>query len=264
MWACVCVVVSTMELTTFHGIAIFLHTISSLTLLGLSTDGSEQPLRFFVTNFTDSHETNTLSVGTFRPELLLVVAGLISGTQHGLCYLYAWRGQQIKWLDYSISSALMIVVLGNLCGMSDPFLLGTVALLQSYLMGVSYVMEMVEPFPTVPFFATVGVYVLGVWTPIFGYFYSDSSVPAFVTIIIVSLFLVYSSFGVLFWLQARDVAYLSASLTAKVLLQWVLYGGTRSRSEDASLVVSLLTGLIVLAGLLFAWLARRYTQSTIK
>lgn len=246
-----------MRLTTVHGVAFFLHYASSLTLLGLSNDGLRQPLRFFVTNYTDSSTDKTIEAGTLRPDILLVVAGLVSGTQHGLSYWYGWQGQHIKWLDYSVSSALMIVVLGNLCGISDPFLLGTMASVQSYLMGVSYAMEAMEPFPTRFFFATVAVYCVGVWTPIFGYIYS-TPMPAFVSIIIIGLFLVYSSFGVLFWLRARDVAYLSASLTAKVLLQWVLYGGTRSRSEDASLVVSLLTGVIVLAGLMFAWLARRY------
>lgn len=214
---------------------------------------------------------------------LAALFGVVSGAGHGLVLIlddadlesfcigvYSGRNR-FRWADYAISSSIMIVVIATVTGVSEVYVLSTVALLQSFLMVISAVAEdefsrfSRESFERGAFLFGVSffVYLFGVWGPIIGQFYDRSAPaastvlidtntyatqidepPSWVNIIVWGLFAVFTSFGIVMAIYnlifqsktqrkyaQQELAYMSLSLIAKTLLHWTLYFGIASRSN---------------------------------
>jgi hypothetical protein len=147
-----------------------------------------------------------------------------------------------RWIEYALSSSVMVVLIAMLTGISDVAALGGIFGVNAAMILFGLLQEHYEspgsgrwmPYwfgvitGVVPWLL-VGVYL---WSPT-----SAGSPPAFVYAIYVSLFVFFNSFAVNMVLQYRKVGrwadyvfgesvYVLLSLTAKSLLAWQVFAGT--------------------------------------
>ena len=152
------------------------------------------------------------------------------------------RGQNhFRWIEYSLSASLMIVLIAMLTGISDVAALVALFGVNASMIFFGSVQERYEepggslwPFwlgcvaGIVPWIA-IGVYLISPG--------SAADPPGFVYGIFVSLFVFFNSFAVTQWLQYRRVGrwseyltgertYIVLSLAAKSALAWQVFGGT--------------------------------------
>lgn len=149
-----------------------------------------------------------------------------------------------RWVEYSLSSSLMIVIIAQLVGISD-----VVALLALFGVNASMILFgwLQERYHTpgdggwLPFIFGCFAGVIP-WIGVVIYTIAPGSTtgaepPGFVYGIIVSLFLFFNVFAIVQWLQYRPVGrfrdylvgerlYITLSLTAKSALAWQIFAGT--------------------------------------
>ena len=149
-----------------------------------------------------------------------------------------------RWLEYSLSASLMIVLIAQLVGISDVAALLALFGVNAAMILFGWLQEHYErpggggwlPFAfgcvagAVPWLA-ITVYLLSPGST------SAASAPGFVYGIFVSLFVFFNVFALNQWLQYRAVGrwrdylfgewvYIVLSLTAKSALAWQVFGGT--------------------------------------
>lgn len=149
-----------------------------------------------------------------------------------------------RWVEYSLSSSIMIVLIAQLTGISDAVALLAIFGVNASMILFGWLQEKYQepgdggwvPFifgciaGIVPWLGVV-LYVIAPGS------LSDAEPPAFVYGIIVSLFVFFNTFAVNQWLQYRRIgrwrdylvgerAYITLSLVAKSALAWQVFGGT--------------------------------------
>jgi hypothetical protein len=161
----------------------------------------------------------------------------------------AWYGRNLaryrnpaRWIEYSFSASLMIVLIAMLTGISDVAALLALFGVNASMILFGWLQEIYEepgrpswlPFwfgsiaGIVPWIA-IGIYLISPTT--------DAAPPGFVYAIFVSLFVFFNIFAVNMVLQYRRVGpwrdyvvgesvYILLSLTAKSALAWQVFGGT--------------------------------------
>jgi bacteriorhodopsin len=147
-----------------------------------------------------------------------------------------------RWIEYSFSASLMVVLIATFAGVTDLRALVAVAGANAAMILFGLLMERVnlgrERLDWLPFWfgciagavpwIVIGISLVGSE--------AEGSVPGFVWGIFVSLFILYNSFAVNMWLQYRGIGpwrryvfgewgYLVLSLTAKSALAWQVYAG---------------------------------------
>lgn len=146
-----------------------------------------------------------------------------------------------RWIEYSVSASIMIVLIAMLTGIGDVAALIALFGVNASMIWFGLLQERYEdpggsllPFwlgclaGAVPWIA-IGIYLFSPG--------NDASPPGFVYAIFVSLFLFFNSFAVNMWLQYRRVgpwrsylfgesAYVMLSLVAKSALAWQVFAGT--------------------------------------
>jgi Heliorhodopsin len=147
-----------------------------------------------------------------------------------------------RWIEYSLSASLMVVLIATFAGITDLRALVAIAGANAAMIFFGLVMERVNsgrdepdwlPFwlgcvvGAVPWVA-IGISLIGSE--------ANGEVPGFVWGIFVSLFLLFNSFAANMWLQYKRVGpwraplaaewgYLVLSLVAKSALAWQIYAG---------------------------------------
>lgn len=149
-----------------------------------------------------------------------------------------------RWVEYSLSSSIMIVLIAQLTGISDAVALLAIFGVNASMILFGWLQEKYHqpgdggwvPFifgcitGIVPWLGVL-LYVLAPGST------SDAEPPVFVYAIIVSLFIFFNTFAVNQWLQYKQVgrwrdylvgerAYITLSLVAKSALAWQVFGGT--------------------------------------
>ena len=149
-----------------------------------------------------------------------------------------------RWVEYSVSSSIMILLIAMITGISDVAALIPLFGVNASMILFGWLQEKYEtpgnggwlPFifgciaGVVPWLAII-FYVLSIGGP------ADSSAPAFVYGIVVSLFLLFNVFAIVQWLQYKKVGkwsdylrgektYITLSLVAKSALAWQIFGST--------------------------------------
>ncbi len=149
-----------------------------------------------------------------------------------------------RWVEYSLSSSIMIVLIAQLTGIADAVALLAIFGVNASMILFGWLQEKYHqagdggwvPFifgciaGVVPWLGVV-LYVLAPGST------TDAEPPAFVYGIIVSLFVFFNTFAVNQWLQYKQVgrwrdylvgerAYITLSLVAKSALAWQVFGGT--------------------------------------
>ncbi len=157
----------------------------------------------------------------------------------------AKRQNPYRWLEYSLSASIMIVLIAMLVGIDDIAALIALIGVNAAMIGFGWLQERYEspgsslgPFwlgclaGVVPWVA-IGVYLAGPGT--------DLHPPAFVYAIFGSLFVAFNCFALNQWLQYRQVgrwreyligerSYITLSLVAKSLLAWQIFASTLASS----------------------------------
>lgn len=171
---------------------------------------------------------------------------LVSGPFVSRRYLagLAQHRNVFRWVEYSLSSSLMIVVIAQLCGITDVAALIAIAGVNASMICFGWLQEQYHepgdggflPFAlgcvagVVPWLAIL-VYVLAPGST------SGAEPPAFVYAIVVSLFAFFNVFALVQWLQYRPVGrfrdylvgertYIALSFIAKSALAWQVFAGT--------------------------------------
>ncbi len=148
---------------------------------------------------------------------------------------------QFRWIEYSLSASVMIVLIAMLTGISDITALIALFAVNAGMIFFGAVQERYEepggslwPFwlgsilGIVPWIA-IGIYLVSPGT--------EAEPPGFVYGIFFSLFVFFNTFAVTQWLQYRQVGrwsnyltgertYIVLSLLAKSALAWQVFGGT--------------------------------------
>jgi len=163
--------------------------------------------------------------------------------------IYRWYRENLvrnrnyaRWIEYSLSSSLMVVLIAMLTGISDVAALLAIFGVNASMILFGWLQEKYEepgeggwlPYwfgviaGAVPWIV-IGIYL---WSP-----NTEASPPGFVYAIFVTLFLFFNSFAVNMVLQYRKVGkwrdylfgesvYILLSLTAKSALAWQVFAGT--------------------------------------
>ncbi|NCU30963.1 hypothetical protein EOM57_04125 [Candidatus Saccharibacteria bacterium] len=168
---------------------------------------------------------------------------------------YVWRKEyesQIKrgmnlfrWIEYSITSSLMIVVIALLCGVYDLSTLILLFALNACMILFGWVMEIHnQTTKKVDWTSYIFGCFAGIvpWIVLALYFFNAigsnaDAVPTFVYFIFWSLFITFNIFGITMVLQYKKIGkwknyingeftYITLSLVAKTLLAWQVFGGT--------------------------------------
>jgi Heliorhodopsin len=146
-----------------------------------------------------------------------------------------------RWVEYSLSSSVMIVLIAMLTGISDIAALIAVFGVNASMIFFGAVQEKYEPpgGSLMPFWLGCLAGVIP-WVAIGFYLFTPGSAaqpPAFVYGVFFSLFVCFNAFALNMWLQYRKVGrwrdylygervYVILSLVAKSALAWQLFAGT--------------------------------------
>jgi hypothetical protein len=233
--------------------AAVLHAIQAVAVLALATD--------FALPVTASYLAGPPGTSPSDPVVLfdvptgLAVAGFLalSALAHLVVSTGWWRRyvadlrrqrNPARWVEYSFSASLMIVLIAQLVGISDVAALVALFGVNTAMILFGWLQERYEhpgsggwlPFGfgcvagVVPWVA-ITIYLLSPGST------SSASPPGFVYGIFVSLFVFFNVFALNQWLQYRakgwwqdylfgEKAYIVLSLTAKSALAWQIFAGT--------------------------------------
>jgi hypothetical protein len=172
--------------------------------------------------------------------LLVSAPGMFERYLDGLAH----QRNVFRWVEYSLSSSLMIVVIAQLCGITDIAALLAIAGVNASMILFGWLQETYHQPGDGGWLPFVFGCIAGVvpWAAIVVYVAAPGSTsaaqpPGFVYAIIVSLFVFFNVFAVVQWLQYRPVgrfadylvgerAYIVLSFLAKSALAWQVFAGT--------------------------------------
>ena len=150
----------------------------------------------------------------------------------------------VRWVEYSLSSTLMIILIAQITGITDVAALLGLAGANASMILFGWLQEKYHTPGDGGWLPFVFGCIAGAvpWLAILVYVVSPGSTsgaepPGFVYGIIVSIFLFFNVFALIQWLQYRPVgrfadylrgerAYITASLVAKTLLAWQIFANT--------------------------------------
>lgn len=170
-----------------------------------------------------------------------------------------------RWVDYAISSPMMVVVIAVISGVVDVWTLWSMAAMQSFLMVVSGYIEGDINRLSIALLMAV-YYTITVWGPVF-HAIAQQNIPLFVAWIIATLFLLFASFGVVYIVaictnnkKKIEVVYAVLSVAAKLSLQWLVYGGADSLDgESQGTVIGVILTVVMIISISLATFFWRHT-----
>jgi hypothetical protein len=148
------------------------------------------------------------------------------------------RANTARWIEYSISSSIMVVLIAQLTGIWDLAALVAIFAVNTSMILFGLVMERREDPETADWTAYwSGTFAGLVPWALLGYYIvaAGGEVPTFVYVIYIVQFVLFFSFALNMWLQYRQIgkwrdyiygeyAYIILSLAAKTLLAWLVFG----------------------------------------
>jgi hypothetical protein len=245
---------STQSLQKLNVVATVLHFVQAILVLVLANDFALPVTSFF---WNDA-PNNRLDIARLDRMFDVSVAWaaalflLLSALFHGIVSTVGRRKYEseisleqnrFRWVEYSISSTLMIIAICLVFGIGDIAGLIGIAGANIAMILFGWVMEVVnrpgQPVWWTPFWFGCLVGILP-WIGLLIYLFGPGDdMPGFVYGIFISIFIFFNLFGLNQYLQYRKVGrwadyvygekmYLWLSLIAKSALAWQLYGNTLS------------------------------------
>lgn len=167
------------------------------------------------------------------------------------------NGNPIRWIEYAITAAIMIVVIMVSCGFTDVWVLLCSACLTAVTQSFGWLAEISVQDNTLTnykfhIFAIGAFAALPPWIAIMWMFIKSAlksdEIPWFVPAIIFALFALFMCFAIIMWIRLKTTTdnqqkkeeanltaekrYVIASLVSKFLLAWLLWGGVFSREAN--------------------------------
>lgn len=244
------------KLRIFNGVMAVLHAISGVAMVALSNDFS-LPLTTSFVKFNAAAmklTPNTETIWDLRLGPVVAAFLFLSAIAHVLLTLpgiYQWYVKNLtkginyaRWIEYSISSSLMIVVISMLVGMYDAislmfaFFLNMMMILFGMLMEVHNQTTKKTNWLSYWFGCLAGIIP---WVAVGLYLFlsgdGENRAPTFVYWIFFSIFVFFNTFAVNMILQYKKIGkwedylygeytYIVLSLVAKTLLAWQVWAGT--------------------------------------
>ena len=149
-----------------------------------------------------------------------------------------------RWVEYSISSSVMIVLIAQICGISDAAALIAIFGVNASMILFGWLQEKYEKPGNGGWVPFIFGCIAGIvpWLAVLLYVIApaartDVEPPAFVYGIIISFFIFFNIFALVQWLQYKRVGkwaqylngertYITLSLVAKSALAWQIFAGT--------------------------------------
>lgn len=152
---------------------------------------------------------------------------------------------KLRWIEYMLSSSVMIVIISMLCGIYDFWMLVALFSLNAIMNLMGLVMEVHNQTTTKTSWLSynIGVFAGAIpWVVIFACFLAAVNstgvkVPGFVYAIVLTIFATFNVFAITMILQYKKIGpwkdylygertYMIMSLVAKSLLAWQMFSGT--------------------------------------
>ncbi len=240
------------RLRIYNGVAGLFHLLQGLAVLSLTNDFSIGITANFLEGPPGTEPQEITTLFDFRVGWGVASFLFMSAAAHLVLispFAFKWYVRQLesrrnyaRWVEYSLSSSLMIVLIAILPGITDITALIALFGVNASMILFGWVMEKYEE-PGSPSWLSYwfGVITGAVpWIAISIYLWSpgtDVQPPGFVYGIFVSLFLFFNVFAVNMVLQYKQIGrwrdymfgenvYILLSLTAKSLLAWQVFSGT--------------------------------------
>ena len=228
------------------------HAVQGLAVLLLANDFALPVTATFLEDAPGAGAPSLTELFEVRIGWAVAAFLFLSAIAHSIISLpgvYGWYVAGLKqnrnyarWVEYSLSSSLMVVLIAMLPGISDVAALGAIFGVNATMILFGVLVEKYEEPGTSDWLAywfgvlagavpwlVIGIYI---WGP-----GSAGEPPTFVYAIFFSLFVFFNSFAVNMVLQYRRVGkwadylygekvYIILSLTAKSLLAWQIFGST--------------------------------------
>ena len=237
--------------------AALLHLISGVTVVALANNFSLPVSANYMAGPPGTSKREFVGLFSIRMAWLIAAFFLLSALAHALVagllrarYEARLQNHQnpYRWLEYSLSSSLMIVAIAQLTGIADVAALVALIGVNASMIGFGWIQERYEapggglmPFwlgcvaGVVPWLS-IGVYLIGPG--------AHQHAPGFVYGIYVSLFLFFNCFALVQYLQYKKIGrfadylvgektYLVLSLAAKSLLAWQIFSSTLAAASAA-------------------------------
>ena len=149
-----------------------------------------------------------------------------------------------RWVEYSISSSVMIVLIAQVTGVADITSLIAIFGVNASMILFGWLQEKYETPGNGGWLPFIFGCITGIvpWIALLFYVFSiggpgDTSAPAFVYFIVLTIFLFFNSFALVQWLQYKKVGkwsdylrgertYITLSLVAKSALAWQIFANT--------------------------------------
>jgi hypothetical protein len=242
----------TISLRKFNFVAGVAHLVQAVLVLVLSNDFSIPVTATFLDGPPGSGSGTTTTLFNLGVGYGVALFLLMSAVAHLVLILpgvFEWYEAELalkrnyaRWVEYSLSSSLMIVLIALLPGITDISALLAIFGVNAAMILFGLLMEKYEepgnPSWTSYWFGVIAGSVpwiaiaIYLWTP-----GSDAEPPAFVYGIFISLFVFFNTFAINMVLQYKQISkwrnyifgerfYIVLSLTAKTLLAWQVFGGT--------------------------------------
>lgn len=289
-----------------HAILGCLHLVSAFALWGLSPTEPACPAPLYVTIDTwvvnDTTTTNatretcvvteqtTHDAGKLYQSYLAIFPALWSGIIHIAVASIRWKSYiaglkqnsfMYRWLDYAISSPPMLVLVTQLCGVSETWILVNVAIVSAktiFLGSLDNPETQSVPKRIFGWFVTAILYCVGGWGPGLDALHRATNVPSAVVAVVVVLFLLFVSFGIVqlvFILFPErvyecEIAYMGLSGVAKTMLHWTLFtavlargptGAVNNTRVATAIAIPIVVGSVVVGVSVYLW--RKYGRATV-
>ena len=236
-----------------NAIAGLLHLVQAVLVLALATSFALPVTATYMQGPPGTPPADPTTLFTISTGAAVAAFLLLSALAHGVVATVWWprytadlgrRRNPARWVEYSLSSSLMIILIAQLVGISDIAALLALFGVNASMILFGWLQERYEepggggwlPFVfgciagIVPWLA-ITVYLLTLGST------SSASPPGFVYGIFVSLFVFFNVFALNQWLQYRakgrwadyifgERVYILLSLTAKTALAWQVFAGT--------------------------------------
>lgn len=237
------------RLRTFNGVVAVLHGAQGALMLALSNGRSLPVTAGFATGQPGQapEPVELERLFTYRIGWAVAAFSLLSAAFH-LLVATPWgfrryrdelaaRRNRFRWVEYSLSASLMIVVIAGITGITDVAALLALFGVNASMILFGWLMETTsEPGPRADWTPFVFGCVAGTvpWVAVAVYLLGADGTPGFVYGIFVSLFIAFNCFAVNQWLQYRAVGrwrdylfgertYIVLSLVAKSVLAWQVF-----------------------------------------
>ena len=167
----------------------------------------------------------------------------IGGRKLATSYIFDKQCNPLRWIEYAVSAAVMMVLLVGLCGVRDIFVQLLCGCLTSVCMLIGWVMESTAPRRSGTgwaLFAIASFACMVPWVVLLAHFAAATGAPVFVWFAMLGTMMAFALFAVnmacyhlakLYSFAICEALYIVLSISAKSYLAFVVWGGFLATSN---------------------------------